>query len=111
MNWERVIYTFFTLMSLTTVAGFLYLDSAISLFVATGFNLMSTFLKIGIKNALSAQMLASYIVSDLHLIPAFLALVIFHSPEHAVALSIGALIASTVSVIFVIIESIKNKDI
>lgn len=111
MNWERVIFTFFTLMSLTTVAGFLYLDNAVSLFIATGFNLMSTFLKIGIKNSISAQMLASSIVSDLHLIPAFLALVIWHNAPDAIALSIGALIANIVSVIFVIIESIKNKEI
>ncbi|CAA6814616.1 MAG: Unknown protein [uncultured Campylobacterales bacterium] len=110
MNWERITYTFFTLMSLTTVAGFVYLNDAVILFIAAGFNLMSTFLKIGIKNALSAQMLASSLVSDLHLIPAFLAMVIFDSTTTAVALSVGALVANLVSVVFVIIESTKNND-
>ena len=34
MDWGKVVYIFFSLMSLTTTAGFLYDQNAISLFLA-----------------------------------------------------------------------------
>ena len=34
MDWGKVIFTFFALMSLTTTAGFLVDDSAVALFIA-----------------------------------------------------------------------------
>ena len=34
MDWGKVIYVFFSLMSLTSIAGFLYEHSATALFVA-----------------------------------------------------------------------------
>ncbi|MDR1614695.1 MAG: DUF6394 family protein [Campylobacteraceae bacterium] len=110
MDWGKVIYVFFALMSLTTTAGFLYEQNEITLFIAMSINLISTFLKIGIKNTLSAELLASSLVADLHLIPAFLILEISHSIDIVIALSIGAIIASLFSLILVIVESARARD-
>jgi len=50
MDWGKVVYVFFALMSLTSIAGFLYEHGSTVLFVAASLNLVSTFLKIGIRN-------------------------------------------------------------
>ena len=110
MDWGKVIYVFFSLMSLTSIAGFLYEHSAVALFVAGSLNLVSTFLKIGVRNLLSAELLASSLVADLHLIPAFIYLEVIGNLEWAIALTIGALIANLFSVGLVYIESSKNRD-
>lgn len=110
MDWGKVIYVFFSLMSLTSIAGFLYENSATALFVAGSLNLVSTFLKIGVRNLLSAELLASSLVADLHLIPAFIYLEVVGNLEWAIALTIGALIANLFSVGLVYIESSKNRD-
>jgi hypothetical protein len=110
MDWGKVVYVFFSLMSLTSIAGFLYEHSAVALFVAGSLNLVSTFLKIGVRNLLSAELLASSLVADLHLIPAFIYLEIVGNLEWAIALTIGALIANLFSVGLVYIESSKNRD-
>ena len=107
MNWGKVIYIFFALMSLTTTAEFLYDKNEIALFVAASINLVSTLLKIGVKNLLSAELFASSLVADLHLIPAF---VILQVSEHATlsySLAIGAVIANIFSLALVLIESSK----
>ncbi|MDQ1264490.1 MAG: hypothetical protein QG559_1491 [Campylobacterota bacterium] len=110
MDWGKVIYVFFSLMSLTSIAGFLYEHSAVALFVAGSLNLVSTFLKIGVRNLLSAELLASSLVADLHLIPAFIYLEVVGNLEWAIALAIGALIANMFSMGLVYIESSKNRD-
>ncbi len=110
MDWGKVIYVFFSLMSLTSIAGFLYEHSAVALFVAGSLNLVSTFLKIGVRNLLSAELLASSLVADLHLIPAFIYLEVVGNLESAIALAIGALIANLFSVGLVYIESSKTRD-
>lgn len=110
MDWGKVIYVFFSLMSLTSTAGFLYEHSAVALFVAASLNLVSTFLKIGVRNLLSAELLASSLVADLHLIPAFLYLEIGDNLDWAIALTIGALIANVFSMGLVYIESMKNRE-
>jgi hypothetical protein len=110
MDWGKVIYIFFALMSLTTTAGFLYEQNEITLFIAMSINLISTFLKIGIKNTLSAELLASSLVADLHLIPAFLILEISGNINVVMALSIGAIIASLFSLVLVIVESARTRD-
>ncbi|MDR1976431.1 MAG: DUF6394 family protein [Campylobacteraceae bacterium] len=110
MDWGKVIYIFFALMSLTTTAGFLYEQNEIVLFVAMSINLISTFLKIGIKNTLSAELLASSLVADLHLIPAFLILEISHNINVVIALAIGAIVANLFSLILVIVESARARD-
>ena len=110
MDWGKVIYVFFSLMSLTSIAGFLYEHSAVSLFIAASLNLVSTILKIGVRNLLSAELLASSLVADLHLLPAFIYLVVIGNLEWAIALTIGALIANLFSMGLVYIESAKIRD-
>jgi hypothetical protein len=110
MDWGKVIYVFFTLMSLTSTAGFLYEHSAIALFVAASLNLVSTILKIGVRNLLSAELFASSLVADLHLIPAFIYLEVAGNMQWAIALAIGALIANLFSIVLVFIESSRVRE-
>jgi len=110
MDWGKVIYVFFSLMSLTSTAGFLYEHTSIALFVAASLNLISTILKIGVRNLLAAELLASSLVADLHLIPAFIYLEIAGNMKWAIALAIGALIANIFSMGLVYIESSKNRE-
>ncbi len=110
MDWGKVFYIFFALMSLTTTAGFLYEDNATALFVAASINLVSTFLKIGVKNILSAELFASSFVADIHLIPAFIALVLYDNLTLAITLAIGAVIANAFSISLVLIEAAKARE-
>jgi len=110
MDWGKVTYVFFSLMSLTSIAGFLYEHTAVSLFFAASVNLISTVLKIGVRNILSAELLASSLVADLHLIPAFIFLEVVHDLSWAMSLSIGALIANVFSMGLVYIESSKSRE-
>jgi len=110
MDWGKVVYVFFTLMSLTSTAGFLYEHTAVALFVAASLNLVSTILKQGVRNLLSAELLASSLVADLHLIPAFIYLELIGNMQWAIALAIGALIANLFSMALVLIESSKTRD-
>ncbi len=110
MDWGKVIFVFFVLMSLTTSVGFLYEPNGVMLFLAASINFISTILKIGVKNLLSAEMLASSLVADLHLIPAFFFLEFANSVHVAVALCIGAVVANVFSVALVITDSAKSRD-
>lgn len=110
MDWGKVIYVFFTLMSLTSVAGFLYDHTSIMLFVAASLNLISTILKLGVRNLLAAELLAASLVADLHLIPAFIYMEVVGNVSWAISLAIGALIANLFSIIMVFIESAKAKE-
>ena len=110
MDWGKVIYIFFSLMSLTTTAGFLYEDTAVALFIAASVNVISTILKIGVRNLLSAELLASSLVADLHLIPAFIVYTFTNNLEIAIGLAIGAVVANVYSMILALIESAKSQD-
>ena len=110
MDWGKVIFIFFALMSLTTTAGYLYDHNTTALFIAASINLVSTLLKIGVKNVLSAELFAYSLVADLHLIPAFIYAQIFHNIETAIALAIGGVIANIFSMALVLIESAKVKE-
>jgi hypothetical protein len=110
MDWGKVVYVFFTLMSLTSVAGFLYDHSSIMLFVAASLNLISTILKLGVRNLLAAELLAASLVADLHLIPAFIYMEVVGNMTWAISLAIGALIANLFSIVMVFIESAKAKE-
>ena len=110
MDWGKVIYVFFQLMSLTSVAGYLYDNNSIALFIAVSLNLISTFLKIGVRNIVAAELFAASLVADLHLIPAFYYEVIKHDTKSAVAMAIGAFIANTVTIILSFIEIAKSKN-
>ena len=110
MDWGKVTYIFFSLMSLTTTAGFLYEPNAIALFIAAGVNVISTILKLGVKNLLAAELLASSLVADLHLIPAFLVLTFTNDLPLTISLAIGAIVANIFSVALALIESAKSQD-
>ncbi|WP_024953679.1 DUF6394 family protein [Sulfurospirillum arcachonense] len=110
MDWGKVIYIFFALMSLTTTAGFLYEHNEVALFVAASINLISTLLKIGVKNILSAELFASSLVADLHLIPAFIVLQVSGNMTIAISLAIGAIIANMFSLALVLIEALKTSE-
>ncbi len=110
MDWGRVIFIFFALMSLTTTAGFLYEQNTTALFLAASINLVSTLLKIGVKNVLSAELFASSLVADLHLIPAFVYAQLLDDTQTAIALAIGGVIANMFSMALVLIESSKTRD-
>lgn len=110
MDWGKVIFVFFILMSLTSAAGFLYDHNSIILFIAASVNLISTILKIGVKNLLAAEMLASSLVADLHLIPAFFYMQFLNDVQTAVTLTIGAVLANLFSASLVIVESAKLRD-
>ncbi|AXX84218.1 hypothetical protein CRU86_06755 [Aliarcobacter skirrowii] len=110
MDWGKVTYIFLSLMSLTTTAGFIYEPNTIALFIAASVNLISTIIKIGVKNLLAAELLASSLVADLHLIPAFLVVVFSGDIQLAIALAIGAVIANIVSIALSLIESAKSSE-
>jgi len=110
MDWGKVTYIFFSLMSLTTTAGFLYEPNAIALFIAAGVNVISTILKLGVKNLLAAELLASSLVADLHLIPAFMVLTFMNDLPLAISLAIGAVVANIFSIALALIESAKSND-
>jgi len=110
MDWGKVIYIFFALMSLTTTVGFLYEQNEVALFVAASINLISTLLKIGVKNILSAELFASSLVADLHLIPAFLFMQLSGNVAMAISLAIGAIVANMFSLSLVLIEALKTQE-
>jgi len=109
MQWGKVFYIFFTLMSLTTSAAFLYDEALVALFVAGSVNVISTIMKIGVRNLLSAELLAGSLVADLHLIPAFFALQFYDNDKIAVGLVIGAVIANLYTICVSMIESAREK--
>jgi len=110
MDWGKVIYIFFSLMSLTTTAGFLYDHNAVALFIAASVNIISTILKIGVRNLLAAELLASSLVADLHLIPAFIVYTFTDNVSLAIGLAIGAVVANLFSVALALIESAKSQE-
>ena len=109
MQWGKVFYMFFTLMSLTTSAAFLYDEALVALFIAGSVNVISTIMKIGVRNLLAAELLAGSLVADLHLIPAFFALKFYDNHELATGLVIGAVIANFYTIVISIVESAKEK--
>jgi len=111
MDWGKVTYIFFSLMSLTSIAGYLYDDtSAVLLFIALSVNLVSTVLKIGVKNLLAAELFAASLVADLHLIPATYYEVVKHDSHIALSLAVGAFLANIVSFVFAAIELAKARE-
>lgn len=110
MNWGRVVYIFFSLMSLTTTAGFLYDTSEITLFIAASINMVSTLLKIGTKNYLSAELFATSLVADLHLIPAFIFIVTSGFSTGVYALAIGGAVANVFSMFLLLNEVSQTRD-
>jgi hypothetical protein len=111
MQWGKVFYIFFTLMSLTTSAAFLFENSTVALFIAGSVNVVSTILKIGVRNILSAELLAGSLVADLHLIPAFFAMKFYDADKLAIGLVIGAVVANIYTLIVSLIETTKEEEV
>ena len=113
MNWGKVFYIFFTLMSLTTSVSFIFENSVITLFAAASINLISSVLKLGVRNLLSAELLAGSMVADLHLLPAFFIYQFGNTGGDSsliLGLIIGAIIANIYTLIISIVESAKTKE-
>ena len=99
-------------MSLTTSVSFLQEHTVLALFAAGSINLVSTILKLGVRNLLSAELLAGSLVADLHLLPAFF-IFQFGNGEHSnliIGLVMGAIIANVYTLIISIVESAKTKE-
>jgi len=113
LNWGKVFYIFFTLMSVTTSVAFLFENSGIALFTAGSINLISSILKLGVRNLFSAELFAGSLVADLHLLPAFF---IYHFSDKVensgiiTGLVVGAIIANVYTLIISIVESAKLKE-
>ena len=110
MDWGRVIFIFFVLMSLTSIVGFLFNTNVILLFIATAISFISTTLMIGTKRILSSELFASFIVADFHLVPAFIFYQVLGDLDIAYALAFGAFIANSFAIVMVIIYSIKTRS-
>jgi len=110
MKWGKVFYVFFALMSLTTSVGYMYEQTAFAIFLAASINVVSTLLKIGIRNVLSAELLAGSLVADLHLLPAFFAFEFYGNIKLATGLVAGAIVANLYTIIVSVVESSKEKE-
>lgn len=110
MEWSRIFFIFFILISLTSTIGFLFYSNIVLLFLSTALNFISTTLIIGTKRLLSSELLASFIVADFHLIPAFIMLQVLGDLDSAYALTIGALVANAFAVLMIAIESAKIRE-
>ena len=100
-------------MSLTTSVSFLFENTVIALFAAASINMISSLLKLGVRNLLSAELLAGSIVADLHLLPAFLIYQFGTEGTHEkliVGLVVGAIIANVYTIVISIVESAKTKE-
>ncbi|ADY73221.1 hypothetical protein Dester_0570 [Desulfurobacterium thermolithotrophum DSM 11699] len=106
MDWSKVGTTFFIMMSLTTTVGFVYDGDPYELIASVVFNLIATILKLGSKKTLSAELLATSLAADLHLIPALIFYELGTRSTLVEAFAWGALVANIFSVIIVIIETI-----
>ena len=123
MNLEKVIFSFFILMSATLNFGFFLCDIAkpelhnpYELFAALSVNMIATALKFGDRSQVGAMHLAASLVADLQLVVAALMWAIaVHVSESGltvnmissiVSLSGGALFANIVSVIILITETV-----
>ncbi len=106
IKWGKVWSDFFIVLALTSNVGFIFSHDPYQLIVAIGVNLIATVLKFGAKKILAAELLATALVADLHLIPAtFLYFSGVHIPL-AIGLAIGAAVANVISIVLLIVEII-----
>ena len=124
MNLEKVIFAFFIILALSLNFGFYSGDPSdpsqheiYELFAALIVSLICTIMKFGDRTQYGSTVLASRLVADLHLIVAAL---YWHfagadggidSSEMGaiVSFSAGALVANLVSVVLLLIETIKER--
>lgn len=108
INWGKVWSDFFIFLALTSNIGFIFSHDPYQLIVAIGVNLIATVLKFGAKKILSAELLATALVADLHLIPAA---ILYFSETHvdlAIGLAVGAAVANVISIILLFIEMVME---
>ena len=110
MNCGRVFFVFFSMMGLTLSVAFLYENNVVILFLATSVNFVCVTLRIGVKNSLSAEILATLLVVLLHLVAGFVILQVFESLHLAYAVVLGAVVANAVSLLLLVLESIKDNQ-
>jgi len=110
MDWGKVFSTFFIIMAFTTNIGFIYDPTAYELIMATSFNLIATTLKLGKRGIVSAEILATSLVADLHLLPALYLFFVLQSVTSAQGLALGAAVANAISIIFVMIDITKIEE-
>ena len=126
MNLEKVIFSFFIVLALTLNFGFFVGDidnpahhNVFELFAAIVVNLIATFLKFGDRTHTGATLLATSLVADLQLIAAAIT---WGYVEHVsaigmngevmtsiVSLSGGALLANLISVILLVVDTIRQR--
>ncbi|WP_457570385.1 DUF6394 family protein [Desulfurobacterium sp.] len=111
MDWSKVWTSFFVMMSLTTTVGFIYDGDPYALIASVTFNLIATLLKLGSKKTLSAELLATSLAADLHLIPALVFYEMGARTSLVEAMAWGGLVANIFSVILIIVETVlEAKD-
>jgi len=108
MDWGKVAAIFFILMALTSNASFVYTGDAFNLVITVAMSLIATLLKLGSRKTLGAELMATSLVADLHLVPALIAYFGFGLTDVATGLAIGALLANMISVALITIDTILD---
>jgi len=126
VNSEKVVFSFFIVLSLTLNFGFVYgeIDNPLhhpvyEFFAVIIVNLIATILKFGDRTQLGAVLLSTSLVAVLQLIVAAIlwAFVVYvtdtgmtpSAMAMIVALSAGALLANVISVILLLIETVMLR--
>ncbi len=126
MNFEKVVFGFFIVLSATLNFGFFVgdiqdpeLHNVYELFAAIVVNFIATALKLGDRTQIGAVHLSTSLVADLQLIIAAIAWAVAvygtgvgmtpHITSSVVSLSGGALFANIVSVIILIVETVMLR--
>lgn len=120
MSTERVLFAFVIVLALTLNVGFAAGDitdithhNVYELFAALVVSLVATIMKFGDRSPLGSTMLATSLVSDLHLVAAAIAWGAYgaagagltaHQSATVVSLAVGACVANIVSVVLLSID-------
>lgn len=110
MDWGKVFSAFFIIMALTTSVGFIYDPTKYELIFAASLNLIATTLKLGTRGILGAEILATSLAADLHLMPAVYVFFAKGDIKTAQGLALGAVVANIISIIFVAIDTIRIEQ-
>lgn len=126
MNFEKVVFGFFIVLSLTLNFGFFLGEmdnpehhNVFELFASIVVNFIATGLKLGDRSQIGAVLLATSLVADLHLVAAAIYwTVVVHVTETGltsdvmvsiISLSGGALLANFISVIILVSDTLMSR--
>ncbi|CCE22102.1 MULTISPECIES: DUF6394 family protein [Methylotuvimicrobium] len=126
MNFEKVVFGFFIVLSLTLNFGFFLGEmdnpehhNVFELFAIIVVNFIATGLKLGDRSQIGAVLLATSLVADLHLVAAATYwTVVVHVTETGltsdvmvsiISLSGGALLANFISVIILVSDTLMSR--